>query len=477
MGPDPELSSIGQNPCGPLAGNQDRDRRPCEGLPNANAARPMASAPTASRIIGARTRVRRFPAKPAAVWVVLEAAKAKTRKRLRAQLFAQSVNAGLRSRQTAVLSFLAVLANARLSPTRSAGPGAAKTMIADRSTLFFYFVLFLLVLIGIPSAAHSSTLEDAAKELARKIVAVLPAGENLKCEIRNLSSLKAPETARIEQAVQVELQERGIGLTGSGTGTTLVVTLSENFENFVWTGEIHEGDTSQMVLITVKRSSENRLFSGARLVTIHSEKFWEGPERILDAGEVSGNDGKSWMVLLLPDGLLIQDKHTGPVISLEVPSNQSATRDPWGNLSFELIGNTVEFFLAPKICTVNLEAPDLSRCLLGEGSNQVPATSPVIFDIAPADPPQPGKGTEIEMKPVCSDASQFLATGARDYTQMDTLQLFQVQSSGAAPVSNELDFPGPITALHAGSITPRAVVRNLTTGNYEAYTLSFSCAH
>ena len=44
-----KLSSTGQNPCGPLAGNRDRDRRPCEGISNASATRPVASARTASR--------------------------------------------------------------------------------------------------------------------------------------------------------------------------------------------------------------------------------------------------------------------------------------------------------------------------------------------------------------------------------------------------------------------------------------------
>src|SRR4029077_4026152 len=34
----------------PLAGNRDRDRRPCEGFPNASATRPVASARTASRV-------------------------------------------------------------------------------------------------------------------------------------------------------------------------------------------------------------------------------------------------------------------------------------------------------------------------------------------------------------------------------------------------------------------------------------------
>jgi hypothetical protein len=99
----------------------------------------------------------------------------------------------------------------------------------------------------------------------------------------------------------------------------------------------------------------------------------------------------------------------------------------------------------------------------------------MMFDLSPPGPPPPGKGTLIEMKPVCGGASQFLATGARDYTQTDSVQVFQTESSGAVAVSTELDFPGPITALHAISETPRAVVRNLTTGNYEAYRLSFTC--
>jgi hypothetical protein len=98
-----------------------------------------------------------------------------------------------------------------------------------------------------------------------------------------------------------------------------------------------------------------------------------------------------------------------------------------------------------------------------------------MFDVAPAGPLTPDKGTAIEMKSVCSGGYQFLATGARDYTQTDSLQVFQTASGGTAAVSAELDFPGPVTALHAALDAPRVVVRNLTTGNYEAYRLSFSC--
>jgi len=350
-------------------------------------------------------------------------------------------------------------------------------MAADRSTLSSRAILFLFVSLGLPGLAHPATLEDSAKELAREIAAALPAQENVSCEIRNISSLQPGEVARIEQSLKAELQERGVRLTSSGAEITVAVTLSENFTNLVWTGEIHKGDTSQVVLIAADRSSENRAFSKAMPVTIRSEKFWEGPERILDAGEVSNGAGKSWLVLLLPDGLWIQDMQTGSTSTLEIKSMQSASRDPWGNLNFDPVRNTIAFFLSPRVCTVNLETPDLNGCPLAEGSSvgPLPGRFPVMFDLSPPGPPPTGKGTVIEMRPVCGGASQFLATGARDYTQTDSVQVFQTASSGAVAVSTELDFPGPITALHAISDAPRAVVRNLTTGNYEAYRLSFSC--
>ena len=172
-------------------------------------------------------------------------------------------------------------------------------MSADRSKLSRRAVLFLFVLIGVPSVVRSSTLEDSAKDLARKIAAALPAGENVSCEIRNISSLKPGEAARIEQALKAELQERGIRLTSEEAAITVVVMLSENFKDLVWTGEIHQGDASQVVLIDVERSPENRAPSNGMPVTIRSEKFWEGPEHILDAATMNSSDGGPLLVLLL----------------------------------------------------------------------------------------------------------------------------------------------------------------------------------
>lgn len=337
-------------------------------------------------------------------------------------------------------------------------------MAADRSTFSRRAILCLFVLIGIPSAVRPSTLEDSAKELAAKIASFLHARENVSCEIRNLSSLQTQDVARVEAAIKNEWQDRGIRVSDNDATSAIVVTLSENFKNLVWTGEIHQGDTSHVVMIAVAHSSESRVFSNAMPVTIRSERFWEGPERILDAGEIAGIGGKPWIVLLLPDKLQIQE----PTGRIEINFPSTASRDPWGVLNLGLAGNTIGVYVPPRMCILNLDTQSLSEC---EPTDERPV---LLIDLAPPGPP-PGKGTEIVMGSVCGGTSQFLATGARDYTQTDSLQVFQTESSGTAAVSIEVGFPGPITGLHAVSDTPRAVVKNLATGNYEAYHLSFSC--
>jgi hypothetical protein len=471
------LSSIGQNPCGPLAGIRDRDRRPCEGFSDTSAARPVASARTASR--QSRDAVVRcgFLVAQISVCGFSTRLQAKTHRLKSVLPTAQPPQAIAGAPERLCYAFLKAWLSRGIPHRVSRGQAQHTMMVSDRTIRSRRTVLFIIAWLAIPSVVRAASLEDAAKELARKISTALPTRDNVSCEFRNVSSLRPGEAARIEQAFEAELQERGVRLAASGAPVAVLVTLSENFKNLIWTGEIRQGEVSHVVLIAVERSPENRDFPSAMPVTIRSEKFWEGPERILDAGEISDGAAKSWIVLLLRDGLRIQNQLTGSATTIDIASNQSTNRDPWGNLDFEPSGKTIRFFLSPRVCTVNLETAGLDVCSSAEGLTgpPVPNGFPVMFDIAPAGPPPPGKGTVIEISSVCGGASQFLATGARDYTRTDSLQAFKKDTSGAVAISAELDFPGPIVALHALSGMPRAVVWNLITGNYEAYRLFISC--
>jgi hypothetical protein len=348
-------------------------------------------------------------------------------------------------------------------------------MIAsDRSILSCRAIFFLSILIGLPGAARAATLEESAKELAQQIAGALPARENVSLEIRNVSSLQPDGVSRVERALKAELQDRDIRLAeGGGAVTRVVVTLSENWKEFVWAGEIRQGETSRIAFLAVARKDENHSVSKAMRVTVHSEKFWEGPEHILDATQVSGLVGDVWIVLLLPDKVVVQESGG----KLEISFPPAAARDPWGKVGPEQNGHAISFSVESRDCVVDLDFRRLGQCSPTGPATVAPppSRSQMLLDLVPAGPPPPGKGLGLSILPACGGTDQFLATSAGDYTQTDSLQVFQTESSGPMAISGEVDFPGPIFALHAALDAPRAIVRNLLTGNYEAYRVAISC--
>jgi len=81
-------------------------------------------------------------------------------------------------------------------------------------------------------------------------------------------------------------------------------------------------------------------------------------------------------------------------------------------------------------------------------------------------------GTEAH----CGGGSQVLATRAGDAREPDSLRAFTLSSRTPLPLTPPLDLPGPVTALwSAGGNAAIAVVRDLATGRYAAYTITVNC--
>jgi hypothetical protein len=341
----------------------------------------------------------------------------------------------------------------------------------ERSNLSYRAILMLFVLLGTPMAARSATLDDSAKELAGKIAAALPEAKTVALDVRNISSLTLDEVARVTQTLKTELQDRSIHAPADGAAAVSVaVTLSENLRNSVWTAEIGQGNVSRVVLVIVPRSSEQRGVSHVMPIVLRDEKFWEGSERILDAGIIPDLKGGAWRVLLLPDGVMIQEVGGGVASKVEIPSAQRSTRDPTGSLA--LLGNAVVARLEPQVCTVILDTRTIAEC----HSAFAPASARDPVDLAPLDTSVP-QSRILLVRNRCGQNQQFLVTGAGDDTQEDSIQLYETQGSRSFPVSNPLNFAGAVVALHAHEADSIAtgIVRNLETGNYEAYRLFISC--
>jgi hypothetical protein len=357
---------------------------------------------------------------------------------------------------------------------------SAPMMGINRSNLSRRTLLFLFVLLGAPLVARSATLEDSAKELARKIATSLPARTDISLEIRNSSSLMPEEVSRIAQVVKAELQNLGTGTPANGVGAaTVVVTLSESLRSYVWAAEIHFGDASQVVFTTLPRSSENRRVSSATPLTLRSEKFWEGQEVLLDAAIANSSGGDSLLLLVTPNELLIRKLGSDAASIVPFPPAQSVTRDPTGYLIQD--GNRVTVKSMQQICDIDLEVRTLIECRPAEAPpSDRPSTK--IEEGEPSGPVQMRVQRDTQTAAVqtsCRPGALYLAAGRGDYTEPDTIGLFESNVADGVtsenPLSDLLHFAGPVMALQSGGAAPRAIVHNLRTGNYEAFRILISC--
>lgn len=338
-------------------------------------------------------------------------------------------------------------------------------------------LLFLFIFLGAPLAAHCDTLEDSARELADKIAAALPSPSDVSIGMQNPSSLKPEEVIRVEQALSAELQSRGIHAQTNGSAAPrIVVMLSENLKSFVWTAVIPQGEISQVVLTTIPRPLENWAISNGITMTLRSEKFWEGPQPILDATNASSSNGGHLLLLLTSNGLVIRKLESDVASIIPTPPTEFVMRDPIGVITE--IENRISVKSASQICSIDPDAHTLIECHPTEGPAY--ARQSQELELVPPGPMHVENGGQIAaVQSNCRDGHLYLAAGQGDYTEPDTVRLFESMVTRGViaerPLSDFLHFPGPVMALQSAGTTPRAIVHNLQTGNYEAYRIFVSC--
>jgi len=347
----------------------------------------------------------------------------------------------------------------------------------DRSNVSCRTILFFLALLVAPKVALSATIEDSARELARKVAAALPTHDRVSIEIRNISSLAADEVLVVEQTLTNELQNQGTAPLDDATVVNVRVTLSENMKNFLWGAEVRRGDAPQVVLLAVPRLSEDRTVSSAVPVTLRSEKFWEGSQRILDAILAKAQNGDSLLILLTPDGLQIRTIGSDNVSNVPIPFDPVVMRDPAGRL--EQTDNGITFKSVSRVCRIDIDARALIECHRTDG----PPPGRVFekIELALPGPTHVERGSQITaVQSSCRAGEMYLAAGTGDYTESDAIELFESTVVNGIIVEKRLSdflrFRGPVIALQFTGATPRAIARNLQTGNYEAYSIFITCA-
>ena len=326
-----------------------------------------------------------------------------------------------------------------------------------------------------PAPAQKSALDAPARELARRIAASLPGGTRVEIEVRNQSSLSEDDAAAIRAAMAEELSARGLRTRGEGPGAaSVVVTLSENVQGYVWIAQIQHGGDSAVLLQSVPRGASGPSVVESEKVVLQEELLWKGPERVLGASEAFATGLTPMRLLLLElegTSAIVTDSENS--FRTELPFEVPHPRDVEGQ--FEESRGEIAISLKrsereDEDCTVSLDDKLTSKC-----ARQ--AVAYFTLDDTGLPPSFPSGSQSAPISTLCKNHEVMLVSGKGDYTQPDVLVAYAINEKGGA-VSAPTQLPGPVIRLwpdRNSDTGALAIVRDLQNGNYEVYRITAAC--
>jgi hypothetical protein len=333
------------------------------------------------------------------------------------------------------------------------------------------FLIFLAV-------TEAQSWDDAVRALARKVTAHLAANETAHVTSRNLSSLSQSDAAKVQAALERALRRR----VRNPTAVDVALTISENVRGYLLVAQIGK-DLEMTVEMASFRMEAPRVLPRA---AIAKRLLWEQDAPILD-------------VLVMDDQMLILDingvaryDHRSKVEGLQMPS--ALPRDARGrmeiandSLTVEVPGSTCRGTWRPLALTCEsggefsparntLEAagspPYFSRVRIGEMDAVAEIDGRTHLYDAAHKPVATADEWGSDLATACA-STRILASGPGDQESRDFVALYEIVKRAPARVSDPVEFTGPVTALTSSL----AIARNLSTGRYEAYSLTVDCGH
>jgi hypothetical protein len=318
-----------------------------------------------------------------------------------------------------------------------------------------------VVLAMIAMLCSGETLDDAVRSLAKNVSTRLRANEVAHVTARNLSSMSAGEVSRASATLDRALRRR----VRNPAAVEVAFTVSENLKGYLLVAEIH--GVVEMVSFHLDPPAP----PVRSAVVIEKRIVWEQDVPILDLA-VMGDQ----MLVLDTTGVTRYERRTGKWEKVELaPTAVAAVRDPRGRL--EVTGDSLAAYLPGGTCRGTWKPVEL-RCEAGTSEFMLDQHAvhfaPARNTLEAAEWPAGGFETwGSDFAPIESSCAghRVAASGTGAWDAADFVALYDVVSGAAVRVSDAVEFPGPVTALWPSL----AVVRNLSTGRYEAYSLTVDC--
>lgn len=377
--------------------------------------------------------------------------------------------------------------------------------------IYFAWIGIALVL---PGSLRGDSLEDGIRLLGRRVAGVTR-GSVVSIKEQNRSGLRDAKQTELFKVFADELRRNGIGIAVQEGEASITFTISENNSGYVGVAQVRRGEASQELVQFLGRSLEETKGPQNWRVTLKREFLFSSQEPMLDVGNPDG-DVNGFMVLCAKELDYYNRGADGWKMTSKtiLPRVERPGRNLKGQLSFETDDITVEF--AADYCI--LSTHDGNEC----NSRRVPENVSQVRDDILKDRGIPPGREAIELHGAqamvivagkdgklrfyrddvkafltvaefgdqithilsdCGLGQQVMVTGRGDEGESDTIQAIEIHDDEIVPMGAAVSFDGPVEMLRAATrgtdISPAAiaVVRNLQSGNYEAYRLTITCGN
>jgi hypothetical protein len=344
---------------------------------------------------------------------------------------------------------------------------AKQNLSPPRSRAFAVFCQLLgLLLLTFSAPAQADSLEDAAHKLALK-VCLAPHNPSVQ-----MLWQESPETSGYlsESRKKVfvdQISACGVSLTENSDAPPLRVTISLTATTALLSADSTSPDgTRQIRMVEIPRTS---LFSPRDMASaphLTSELLWEQEKPVYSAIEWLDPATHERFLLLLTTGQVLRlGSENGAwkmMDAADLPAAGRRSRPGDGTFSYTHPEGKLELLFYRKACEFSVDGRFSIKC-----NESYPVTS-----------------LAVGLSSNCEQFRRNLITGNGDYTQPDRIILSRPAGAGVAAepgdkYSASVDTPGPVFDVTAAENWKAAfaVVRNLSTGNYEVYRITSVCGN
>jgi len=317
-------------------------------------------------------------------------------------------------------------------------------------------------LLFLPSRICAESLEDAAHELAMKVC--LAAHK----QPVNVAWQESPQSSGYLSAARKkvfldQISACGMEAAENSDAPILTVTMQVTPSRALLMASFPEAVSPQIYVIELPLASLFVARETAPAPQLKRELLWQQEKPIQSALEWQDPTTEERFLFLLSEGLLMRfDSENGVWKWRDSAQFLPVGRRPRAgevSLFYSHAKERVELVLGKKFCDLNLTPHFGYSCTDTEVGDRT-----------------------TELASTCEESPRYLVTGKGDYTQTDRITLAGAPGAGAAAdrtPGGSADMPGPVLDISVAenSKAAAAVVKNLSTGNYEVYRITAVCSN